>query len=269
MLNRQMERMADVAGAGHDINQFVGNVLGMGRHKADALNAHLIERLKQLRKGELPLHVQPIGVDVLPQQHDLPHALCLELTCLFDNPRGGTGTLPSAHIGHNAVGTEVVAAIHDRDVGMIGAAAVHGQRLGNASFLFNHLHHTAARLKGLKHELRKAVKVVRAKRHIYKRILPENPLAHPRLLHHAATDGHHHLRPRFLELLEPHDVSKRAPLGIVPYTAGVEDHKIRGFAALCLCHAHFKQHAFEFLAVVRIHLATIRHHEICAGTVFS
>ena len=242
----------------------------MRGHETDALDADFVELCKQLRKAQLALHVKTVGIDVLAQQHDLLDAFFLELACLLDDPGGRAGALPAAHIRHDAVRAEVVAAVHDRDVGVIRAAAAHRQILRNAALvLLNHLDHAAAVLDRLQHQLRKAVQVVRTERHVHKRILPENLLAHALLLHHAAADGDHHLGPGLLELLEPGDVSKRAALRIVADAAGVEDHEIRRLAAFSLRHAHLLQHTGQLLAVVRVHLASVCDHAVGVRAVFN
>ena len=108
---------------------------------------------------------------------------------------------------------------------------------------------------------------MRAEGQIHKRILLENLLAHPRLLHHAAANADHQFRARLFKFFEPNHIAKRAALGIIANTTGIEDNEIRFFSRGGGRHAHLSQHAFQRFAVMRVHLAAVCHHTIGARSV--
>ena len=269
MLNRQMKRVADVLARRHHVNQLVGNILRMGGHKADSLNPHLVQRRKKLCKAQFAFNVKPVGVDVLPKQHDFLHAVRLQFARFLDDACRRAGAFPAAHIRNDAIRAEVVAAVHDGDVSVIRAATAHRQIFRNAALvILNHLDHAAAGLHRLEHQLRKTIQIMRAEGQIHKRILLENLFAHPRLLHHAAANADHQLRTCLFQFLEPDHVAQRAPLRIVADAAGVEDDKIRLFSVGGGRHPHLSQHAFQLFTVVRVHLAAVGHHTIGVRAIF-
>ena len=60
-------------------------------------------------------HRARIGVDVLPQQRDLPHALRGELPHLFQHRFERAAHFIAARVGHDAEAAVLAAAFHDRD----------------------------------------------------------------------------------------------------------------------------------------------------------
>ena len=78
-LQRQVDVLADARQLGVGANHVLAHVLGMGARVADALDAvERIERVQQLgeaARAAVGAQVAPVGVDVLPEQRDLAHAL--------------------------------------------------------------------------------------------------------------------------------------------------------------------------------------------------
>ena len=192
--------MADMFACRHHVNQLIGNILRMRSHEANALNPHLVQFSQQLRKAQFALHIQTIRIDVLPQQHDFFHAFGFQFAGFLDDACRRAGTLAAADIRHNAVRAEIVAAVHDGDIRVIGAAAADGQILRNTPFVvLNDFDHAAAGLNSLEHQLRKPIQVMRAESQIDERILLQNLFAHTRLLHHAAANADHQFRARLFK----------------------------------------------------------------------
>ena len=67
--------------------------------------------------------IETVGVDVLPQETDLPVVLCLQFPQFGEDVADAAGAFLAAGIGHDAVGAELVAAIHDIDISLAGAGA--------------------------------------------------------------------------------------------------------------------------------------------------
>ena len=140
-LHRQMQMGHQMLKLAVGRDQLVGQILGMARHEADARNLQPVEAIEQI--GELRA-AAAIGVDVLSQQRDLLHARVPQAQRLLEHGLRLAGALPAADIGHDAVGAEVVAAVHDVHEGAEAALARLGQTLDDLAVGLNHLHHRRA-----------------------------------------------------------------------------------------------------------------------------
>ncbi len=65
-----------------------------------------------------------IGVDRLPEQHDLPDAVCSEVRRIPGYRVGRDAALASAHVRHDAEGAEAIASAHHGYVGARTAAVI-------------------------------------------------------------------------------------------------------------------------------------------------
>ena len=88
----------------------------MAGHIPDAANAvHGVDGMEQIRK--VHAHALAIGVHVLPQERDLRDPPVSEAADLGDHLAQLSGPFPAPHIGHDAIGAEVVAPKGDVDEG--------------------------------------------------------------------------------------------------------------------------------------------------------
>ena len=134
--------IADLRQRGHGLNQAGRKILWMGCHKADPLNAiHRIYTAQQLRKIYPIIRIR-IGVHVLPKQRDLTEALFCKGANLCNDIFGGARPFSSAHIWHDAIGTEIIAAIGDRNKSRKAAAAHNGKPFRNFTIAFPDGKHT-------------------------------------------------------------------------------------------------------------------------------
>ena len=99
----------------HHLNQRVGQILRVGGHEADpAKTGDCCYHPKQLREADsAPCQVIAVGIDILSQKRDLLDAVLHQPFTLLQNIPGIPGLLAAPHIGYDAVGAEVVAAIAD------------------------------------------------------------------------------------------------------------------------------------------------------------
>ncbi|MPN49619.1 hypothetical protein SDC9_197241 [bioreactor metagenome] len=144
----------------------------MAGHEANpAYAGEVIDHAQQLSEAHRFLQALAIGIDVLTQEREFDIALSNQLADFLQNGLGGSGLFPAADIGHDAVGTEIVAAVHDRDVGFVVKLTLGGQPFGYQRILIGHPHD--ARMVG-QHRIQQRgqlVQVMGAKCQIDKRIL--------------------------------------------------------------------------------------------------
>ena len=124
----------------HGADGLLGEVLGVGRGEADALDAGLPDGAQQLGEARLPVDVAAIGVYVLPQERDLAHAVGHELLALGHDGLERAALLASADVRDDAVRAEVVAALHDGHPGVKALRASAGKVGGEAAALLAGVH---------------------------------------------------------------------------------------------------------------------------------
>ena len=157
-LHRQMQMVAQLRQAAKGLDQLVGEILGVARHKTDTLQPlDRVDLLQQPGKGYRLLQSTTVAVHILPQQGDFLDPLVHQLPDLRKDLGAVAAALPAPHIGHNAVGAVVVAAIHNRYPG--GAALYPGGRhmLHDHAFAVGNIHHRMGALRGPGQQLREAV----------------------------------------------------------------------------------------------------------------
>ena len=260
--------MKDMLSPGHHFDQFVAQILGMRGHEADAGNVQPVQLPKQFGEGIPIFGAVAVAVHVLPQQHNLLYAGLPQLLGLPENVLHAAGAFPAPHIGHYAVGAEVVTAVHDSDVGMPGIQPLHWQALGDQVFLMGNADHPGTLLAQAQQHPRQLVQVVGAEGQIDEAILLEDLLRHAGLLHHAAAYADQKPGLFLLQFLQPRHVAQRTAFGVVPDAAGVEQHQIGFGAVFGFGHAHFFQKSRQLFAVVGVHLTAVGHDKIALRPVF-
>ena len=261
-LGGQMQLMENMPALGHHFDQFVAQILGMGGHEADAGNVQPIQLPQQLGEGISVFRAVAVAVHVLAQQHDFLYAGLPELLRFPEDILHAAGALPAPHIGHDAVGTEIVAAVHDGDVGMPRIQPLHRQPLGDQVFLMGNADHPGALLAQAHQHPRQLVQVMGAEGQVDKAVLLQNLLRHAGLLHHAAAYADQKPGLFLLQFLQPRHVAQRTAFGVVPDAAGVEQHQIGFGAVFGFGHAHFFQKSRQLFAVVGVHLTAVGHDEV-------
>ena len=188
-----MQARAELRDVGEGRHVFRAHVLGMGRHVAQALQAGQAGHFFQQRgkADAVAVRIAAEGVDVLPQQGDLARAAVQQVAALVEDGRGQAGLLAAAGIGHDAVGAEIVATLHD-----VHEAHGRGRRIG-AGFALYIMAGEVQQGKtqgGLVQQaldgLGRAADAVAARHQTH--LAAEEFFA--QLLGHAAGDGHQHTR---------------------------------------------------------------------------
>ena len=129
VLHGEMDVLADMRAALDRIDQLVADVLRVRGHEAHAANAlHLIHHAKKIGKIRF-LMIFAVGVHILSKERHLAIAFRYRAAHLCNDLLRRAAALASAHIGHDAVRTVVVAAVHDRHPCRELSAARNGQIL--------------------------------------------------------------------------------------------------------------------------------------------
>ena len=97
----------------------------MACHEADEKFAgNVVYHADEVCKIDVRAEIFSVGVYVLAKERYVLAAALYKLPCLGDDILGPARALPSADIGHDAVGAEIIAAVHDRKPGLYAAVAL-------------------------------------------------------------------------------------------------------------------------------------------------
>ena len=223
-----MDVSGDLFIVADDPDQIVGQVLGMGGHEADPLQAlYPADLLQKLRKAAGLLQVLAVGVDILAQQHNLHDSVGRQTLTLPQDLDGSAASLPSPHIGDDAVAAEIVASEGDVGAGFKGIFAGCGQGLDDPVGPVPDLDHHSVGLQRAAQVLGKTVEIVGAEDQVDKAVALLYLFDIGLFLDHASADRDLHARAVLFEMAGPSQPAEDALVGIVPDRAGIVDQKIR------------------------------------------
>ena len=259
-LHGQMQRRHERSQLREPLDHPVGEVLRMARGEAQPLDARGVERVEHRVEARRAVQVAPVGVHVLPKQRDLLHAGRHVALGLGRDILQRARFLASAHVGHDAVGAEVVAADGDgqprRPIVLARRRQLGGKRRGGVE----HLHLMAALLDGRFDQTGKRAEVVRAEDHVEMRQFLDELLAVA--LADAASHGDDALRKRRARaqrhVFERGHLAVQARVGRLAHAAGHERHDVGVFDRLDRQRAKALEHAGDALGIVLVHLASER-----------
>ncbi len=246
--------MADLGKLLHGLDQLVRQILGMGSHKTDALDAVNLCRLPQkLRKGDGHFQIFSVGVYILSKKHDLHHAVRRQFLNLPQDILRLAASLPPPHIGDNAVAAKIVAAKHDVNPRFKEVFSLRRKILHNLVRILPDIDDHLLRLQAAKEKLCEFINIVSAKDQIDKAVALFQLFHHRGLLHHAAAESDPHTRIFLFQAVKKPKSSVNLLVRVIPDCAGIVDHKIRVFVGDGLI-AHLLQNTCQLLAVPCIHL---------------
>ena len=231
---------------------------------SDAAVAHLAQKLGETRGA---VQVAAIGVHVLTEQGDLLDALPYQAMHFFKDILEDAAALATAHVGHDAVGAKVVAAIGDGHPGMEGVVALGRQVTGAHAVLVGLGDSDAMSLasKGGGKQVGKTVDGVGAKDDVDVAQDVEELVAV------ALADAAAHSYNATLASLTRGNVAHGLHLTVQPrvgslaHTAGKEDDNVGLFDFGDLKRASRLQHAAHALGVMEVHLAAEGTDEVGAA----
>ena len=258
-LHRQVQIRHQLFARPVRLNQILAHIVGVGCGKPDPLQpVDIVERPDQLCQAPcISTGASPvIGVHILPQKGDLPHATLHEVLRLVQNARGRTAHLGTTRIRHHAEGTELVASL------------LHGQKgrrraLGLWAFLedLEFVLNREIRIErffpaaGFGFELWQFVIALRPHHQINKRLAAHNLFAFG--LRHTARHTDFQVRVFVFQFPKPAKLRINLLGRLFPNVAGVEQDHIRivwGFRFDIPGAAHGFGHT---LTVVDVHLTAI------------
>ena len=179
---------------------------------------------------------------------------------LFQNPLRLTAPLPSPDVGDDAVGTEVVAAVHNGDPGFQLALTHHRQTLGNASGVVRRLKDPLLLVQHLTQKLREFPQHMGAENQIYVTEGLFDLLRHVGLLHGAAAKTDDLAGLAAFRVGQSAHVAQNPHLGVLPDGAGVDDNDVRLTLVLGKSVAHLREHPPDLLRVRLVLLAAVGVH---------
>ena len=246
---------------GHGFEQLFRGVLGVAGHEADEkIPRNVVDHADQIGEVHAAVQILAVGIHVLPQQGDVLIALIHQLPGLSEDVLRQAGALPAPHIGHNAVGAEVVAAVHDGKPRLYLPVPAEGDALGHGAGAVPGSEYTLVSGHHLLHKLRETPKLMGAEDQIHHRVGLFDLLRHMGLLHHAAADGNDLFRLVLFRMVQGTHIAQHPHLRVLPDGAGVHHDDIRLKFVLGEAVAHFGQIAPQLFAVRLVLLAAVGVH---------
>ena len=253
----------------HRAEELLRRVARVARHKADPeITRDVVDHPDEVGKIDAAIEILAVGVDVLPQQRDVLIPGGDKLARLGYDVLRQTRALAPADIRDDAVGAEVVAAVHDRKPGLDRAVAPHRDALGHGAVVLFGGEDAPVLFHDLLEQLREAPQLVRAEDQVDHRIGHLDLLRHVLLLDHAAADRDDLPRPRLFRVGQRADVAQHAHLGVLAHGAGVHDDHVGLKLVLGKAVAHLGEIAAQLFAVGLVLLAAVGvHHRERTGAV--
>ena len=246
---------------GHHVDKLPAGVLRVAGHKAQqVVPRDAVELGQQGGKAAPGPGVPAVGVDVLPQQRDVAVARLHQPAHLVKDRLPAAAALPPPHIGDNAVGAEVVAAVHHRDPCPVGAGAAHGAALGHGGLLLRRHKQPPPARQTLVQQLREAPDRRGAEGQIDIRVPPLQLLQPVGLGGHTAAHRHNQAGAARLEVLVLPHRGERPFFGVLADGAGVHHNQVGLVGPAAQLVSHRLRHAGEPLAVGLVLLAAKGQH---------
>ena len=221
----------------------------------------LVHHPDQIGKIHPQAQILPVGVHVLAQEGDVLIPGGDQLPGLGHHLLGTAGALPAPDVGDDAVGTEVVAAVHDGEPRLHLPVAAQGYALGHGAVVLRGGEDALFRVHHPLEKLREAPELMGPEDQIHHRVGAFELLGHMLLLHHAAADGDDLPGAGFLRVVEGADVAQHAHLRMLAHSAGVDHDHVRLKLVLRKAVAHLGQIPAQLLAVGLVLLAAVGVHQ--------
>ena len=259
-MHRQVQVLADLLTFGHGVQKLPGAVLGVAAHKPDAkITGNGIYHPQKRRKAARLRQPLAVGINVLPQQGDIPAAIVHQVFHLAHDVRGHTAALTPAHVRDNTVGTKIIAAVHDRHKGLKTAVVLHRNLLvqGGIGAVFHGVPPDAAPPldENTVEKLRQAPRGIAAHHKVHIGVAHFQLFADLLLLGHAAGQGNNKVGLLLFEALERPHIAEYPLLGVFPDGAGIVEDQVGLPDVIGKAVAQLRQHALEPFPVINALLA--------------
>ena len=207
------------------------------------------------------VQILAVGVDVLAQQGDVPVPLGHQAADFVQDDLRLPGALPPTDVGHDAVGAEVVAAVHDAHPRLHPLLAHQGDALGDGAGLVGNVEDAPPAGHQAVEQLREPPEGVGAEDQIHLPVGVLDLLRHVGLLGHAAAHADELAGLGPLGVHQRAQVAQHPLLGVLPDGAGVDDNQVGLRLALGELVPHLAEVAPQPLRVGLVLLAAVGVHK--------
>ena len=254
-----MELLCNVLAARHRVEELVGRVLRLARHKAQPVVAgNGVDGGEQVCKVVIGAQVLAVAVHVLAEQRNFLIALGDEAAALLDDLLRLAAALAAADVGHDAVRAEVIAPVHDAHPRAHAALAHDGKILCDAAVLILNGEDALILRIYLVQQLGEPPLGLRAEHKVYVVVGVFHLVGHDLLLRHAAAEADDLIGLCGLRVAESAKVAVDPLFRVLADGAGVEQDDVGLIFVARELVAHLAQHAHEHLAVGHVLLAAER-----------
>ncbi|MPN11158.1 hypothetical protein SDC9_158459 [bioreactor metagenome] len=205
-------------GDSHGLKEFRRRVLGVTCHKPNEVVA-----LYGIQPCEKRWKSPAVGVDVLPEQRDVLITRFDKTPDLFFNTSRVAAALPAPRVGHDAVGAEVVAAVHCGNPSSDARLTADRNILRNGRRAAVDVGRPAALGQSFVHSGRQLEKGICAKHNVDVLVLFCNLLDPVRLLHHTSGDGNDESRPAGFLVAKRTQISQQFQFRVLSDGAGIKE----------------------------------------------
>ena len=242
-LHRKMQMMTDFPAFGHHCDQFVGQILRMGRHKTDAADPFdLLCLTEKLREGDRRIKGFSVRIDILSKKHDLRNAVFCKLFDLPKDRLGFTAFLSSSDIRDDTVAAEIVAAEHYIHTGLERIFPCGGQSFHDLGAVLPDIDDLSAGCKRTIEKLRELVNIMGTEYKIHKRIILPDLFHYMLLLHHTSEKNDFHIRMHAFDAFQMSQMTVDLLVRILTDGTGIVDHDGSLVLPPGLCKSHLKCH---------------------------
>ena len=257
-LHRKMQMLADLRLGRDGVDELEAGVLRVAGHEADVVVARDgAEQVEQVGEIHLLLEALAVAVDILAQKGDLLVPRLHETLELGEDVAGLAALFAAADVRHDAVGAEVVTAIHDGQPSTELALAADGDILHDDGALSRLHEHPLVLVQFLGDELGQRVDAVHAEHEVYVGVAPAQLFHDVLLVGHAAAEADDEAVLLLFQALEGAHVTEDTLLGVLTDGAGVEKDEVGVLGLVTQAVADVHQHTLDALAVVDILLAAV------------
>ena len=257
-LHRQMQMLADLRLGRDGVDELEAGVLRVAGHEADVVVARDgAEQVEQVGEIHLLLKALAVAVDILAQKGDLLVPCLHETLELGEDVAGLAALFAAADVRHDAVGAEVVTAVHDGQPGTELALTADGDILHDDGALSRLHEHPLVLVQFLGDELGQRVDAVHAEHEVHIGVAPAQLFHDVLLVGHAAAEADDEAVLLLFQALEGAHVTEDTLLGVLTDGAGVEKDEVGVLGLVAQAVADVHQHTLDALAVVDILLAAV------------
>ena len=260
-LEGEVELLGDLLMGRHRVEELVAGVPRMGGHEAEGeIPVQLRDLSEQVREVDLHAQILAVGVDVLAQEGEFLIAPAYQVPAFVQNVLRQAAALPAPDVGDDAVGAEIVAAVHDRDPGLEIVRPHHGQALGDGPVGVSDGEGLAVPDQHRIEVLRQLPEVVGGEDPVHVPVALLHPAGDLRVAHHAAADEDLLPRMAALRVDQGAHVAEDPLDRVVPDRAGIDDDEVRALGFVGEAVAAALQDAPDLLGVGLVLLAAVGLH---------